>query len=333
MSSNQKKILIVGCGNIGKRHLQHASECANIVGICDIDISKTETLAKEYNTQAFDSLSDALNHLKNIDLVSICTPNGLHAEHSIAVLEKGINVLCEKPMAISSKSAQKMIRIANRHDKKLFVVKQNRYNPPIEYLKKIIEDGTLGRIYSFQVNGFWNRPTDYYRDWKGTKKLDGGTLYTQFSHFIDLILWLFGDVHKASLIKANYNHPKIEFEDAGVVSFVMEDGAIGAFNYTVNSFSKNMEGSITVFAEFGTVKVGGQYLNELEYFDVKSLVAPNLPIGNGANNYGTYRGSMSNHDKIYANVIKALEDDTFPFLEGKEAYKTVALIESLYNRK
>ncbi len=332
MSTDRKKILVLGCGHIGQRHLFHASNVADIVGVCDIDKDKATTLGNQYKTNIFYSLSDALNSLSHIDLVSVCTPNGLHAEHSISVLEKGINVLCEKPMAISTESAHKMIAAASSNNKKLFVVKQNRYNPPVEYLKNTIDSGTLGKIYSFQINGYWNRPAEYYKDWRGTLLLDGGTLYTQFSHFIDLILWLFGNVENATLIKGNYCHPNIEFEDTGIVSFKMEKGSIGAFHYTVNSFKKNMEGSITIFAENGTIKIGGEYLNELEYFNVKDLNKPTLAIGNGPNNYGTYSGSMSNHDKIYSNAIKALDDSHHPFLEATEAYKTVELIESLYEK-
>ena len=332
MNQHPKKILIVGCGNIGKRHIQHAAHCADVIGVCDINKEKAIAYATEFNTSYFFDLKQALRELPAIDLVSICTPNGLHALHSITALENGANVLCEKPMAISTASAKKMMDAASANQKKLYVVKQNRYNPPIEHLKKMIENNELGKMFSFQVNGFWNRPSAYYTDWKGTLALDGGTLYTQFSHFIDLILWLFGDVENAHLMCKNYCHPTIAFEDAGIINFKMKNNSIGSFNYTVNSFNKNMEGSITVFAEKGTIKIGGQYLNELEYFEVKHLTKPKLSIGNGPNNYGTYVGTMSNHDKIYANVIMALNNDNHPFLEGTEAYKTVSLIEQLYTQ-
>ncbi|TXH20920.1 MAG: Gfo/Idh/MocA family oxidoreductase [Chitinophagaceae bacterium] len=330
MKQHQKKILIIGCGNIGSRHIMHASKLADIIGVCDINKEKANQFAEQYNTKAFYDIQSALESCSNIDLVSICTPNGLHAEHSILALENGAHVLCEKPMAISTISATKMIETAQSYQKKLYVVKQNRYNPPIEYLKNLIEKKALGNIYSFQVNGYWNRPAAYYKGWKGTLSLDGGTLYTQFSHFIDLILWLFGDAKNAQLIRKNFCHPSIEFEDTGIISFEMQNGMIGSFNYTVNSYHKNMEGSITVFAEKGTLKIGGQYLNELEYFEVKDMEKPILSIGNGPNNYGNYSGTMSNHDKIYENVLKALDNDQHPFLEATEAFQSVALIESLY---
>jgi UDP-N-acetyl-2-amino-2-deoxyglucuronate dehydrogenase len=191
-------------------------------------------------------------------------------------------------------------------------------------------ENKLGRIYSFQINCFWNRPEAYYTGWKGTRRLDGGTLFTQFSHFIDLLYWLLGDVSTIKKIASNQAHPAIEFEDCGMVLFAMASGAIGSLNYTVNSFEKNMEGSFTVFGEKGTVKIGGEYLNELEYFNVAGMEAPLLEQGNRANGYGFYQGSMSNHDKVYQNLIQALDDDTHLFASAEEGLKTVEIIERIY---
>jgi predicted dehydrogenase len=225
-----------------------------------------------------------------------------------------------------------MIAAAAKSGKKLFVVKQNRYNPPVLFLKDLVENGKLGKIYSFQINCFWNRPDAYYTGWKGTKVLDGGTLYTQFSHFIDLLYWLLGDVAEVKTILKNFAHRAVEFEDSGIVSFAMQNGAIGSLNYTVNSFEKNMEGSFTVFAEKGTVKIGGEYLNELEYCRVQGIDEPGLPKGNPANSYGFYQGSMSNHDKVYENLMIALEDDTHEMASAEEGLKTVEIIGKIYNQ-
>ena len=212
----------------------------------------------------------------------------------------------------------------------LFVVKQNRFNPPVIELKKLLDGNRLGKIFSFQVNCFWNRPAEYYNDgWRGTLSLDGGTLFTQFSHFIDLLYWLLGDVKKAVSILKNYDHPGIEFEDTGVVLLEMQSGATGTMNYTVNSHKKNMEGSFSIFAEKGTVKIGGQYLNELEYASVEGYNKKDIPNGD-PNNYGFYQGSMSNHDKVYEHLMKALNDDPHQMTDAFEALKTVEIIEKIY---
>lgn len=327
------RFAIIGCGRIGKRHADQAAKIGIVAAVCDTDKQKVKDFAAQYNATAYFSLKRLLRCEKNIKLISICTPNGLHATHTILSLNAGLNVLCEKPLCISTYDGNEMIKAAAQIGKKLFVVKQNRYNPPIVFLKKLIENEQLGEIYSFQINCFWNRPTNYYTDWKGTKKLDGGTLYTQFSHFIDLLYWLLGEVKTMNSSIKNFAHPNIEIEDTGAVIFEMESGAIGTLNYTVNSFAKNMEGSFTVFGENGTVKVGGQYLNELEYCNLKNVEVPILPTGNTANGYGFYQGSMSNHDKVYENIVKALEDQSHDFASGEEGLKTVEIIEKIYLNK
>ena len=326
----QKDFVIIGCGRIAWRHAEQMAKVANVKAVCDIVPAKANELAKAYNAIAYYTIESLLEVETGIVFASICTPNGLHAAHAIQALQAGINVLCEKPLCINSKDGVKMIEAANEAGKKLFVVKQNRYNPPVVFLKKLLTQNELGKVFSFQLNCFWNRPPEYYTSWKGTKRLDGGTLFTQFSHFIDLLYWLLGDVKEVKKISRNFAHPTIEFEDSGVVLFDMVDGAIGSLNYTVNSFAKNMEGSLTIFAEKGTIKIGGQYLNELEYFNVAGMEQPTLPKGNVANGYGFYQGSMSNHDKVYENLLLALDNDNHIFANAEEGLKTVAIIEQIY---
>jgi len=321
---------IIGCGRIAKRHAEQMIKHGKLAAVCDIIPEKANALAKLYNAIAYYSIEVLLKTETDLDLVAVCTPNGLHALHSIKALEAGNHVLCEKPLCIATEDGKMMIAAAEKAEKKLFVVKQNRYNPPVTFLKDLIVNGKLGKIYSFQLNCFWNRPEAYYTGWKGSKALDGGTLFTQFSHFIDLLYWLLGDVAAVKTISKNFAHSSIEFEDTGIVAFEMQSGAIGSLNYTVNSFEKNMEGSFTVFAENGTVKIGGQYLNELEYCNVAGIEKPNLPIGNPANGYGFYQGSMSNHDKVYENLIKALEDDKHAFASAEDGLKTVEIIQKIY---
>jgi UDP-N-acetyl-2-amino-2-deoxyglucuronate dehydrogenase len=324
----KRSFAIIGCGRIARRHAEQIARFGKLQAVCDIIPAKADELAAIYNAKPYYSIEELLKAEKGLDVASICTPNGFHAEHSILALQAGIHVLCEKPLCIHD--GEQMLEAAQKAGKKLFVVKQNRYNPPVAFLKELIDTGRLGRIFSFQVNCFWNRPQEYYSGWKGNLKLDGGTLFTQFSHFIDLVYWLLGDVAAVKTSRHNFAHPSIEFEDSGVVILEMQSGAMGSLNYSVNSFEKNMEGSITIIAEKGTVKIGGQYLNELEYCRVAGVDQPELPKGNPANAYGTYTGSMSNHDKVYENLLLALEDDTHAFAQALDGLKTVEIIERIY---
>jgi UDP-N-acetyl-2-amino-2-deoxyglucuronate dehydrogenase len=327
------RIAILGCGRIGKRHAEHAAIQGLIVAVCDINKESADFLGSRNKSKVFYSLKSLIEAQLNIDIIAICTPNGLHAEHSIMALEAGYNVLCEKPMSLSTEDAGKMIKTAERANRRLFIVKQNRFNPPVEALKKLLDENRLGKIFSIQLNCFWNRNSDYYvsSDWKGTNVLDGGTLFTQFSHFIDLLLYFFGDVSELNGFVDNFNHKEeIEFEDTGVIVLKFKSGILGSINYTVNSFGKNMEGSLTVFGEKGTVKIGGQYLNEIDYQNISGEPLKDLPEGNLANAYGGYFGSMSNHDKVYNNVIDVMLNGGVISTSSYEGLKTVELIEKIY---
>jgi len=322
---------IIGCGRIAQRHAEHINNNGVLVAVCDIVLSRAEALASKYNAKAYQNIEDLLKNEK-VDLVSICSPNGLHATHSIKALKAGFNVLCEKPLAIDVNDCGEMIKAAESSNKRLFAIKQNRYNPPVAAVKEAIENGVLGKIYSIHLSCFWNRNTDYYTNsWKGTKALDGGTLFTQFSHFIDLLYWMIGDVKRAYALTGNFDHQgTIEFEDTGVVALEFYNGALGTINYTVNSYGKNMEGSLTIFGEKGTVKIGGQYLNELEYQNIEGFEFKDLPKGNTANNYGQYQGSMSNHDKVYENVVEVLSNNGVISANSFEGLKTVEIIDKIY---
>ncbi len=323
---------IIGCGRIAQRHAEHINKFGKLVAVCDIVKEKADAMAKQYNATAYYNAADLLANEKSIDVVSICSPNGLHASHSIQSLKAGFHVLCEKPMAINVNDCGEMIKVAEQMNKRLFAIKQNRFNPPVEAVKKVIDEGKLGKIFSVQLTCFWNRNEDYYQNsWKGTKDLDGGTLYTQFSHFVDLLYWMVGDIKDVEAYTANYAHQGIiEFEDTGVVILKFQNGAIGTINYTVNSYGKNMEGSLTIFGEKGTIKIGGQYLNELEYQNIEGYKIENLATGNTANNYGNYQGSMSNHDKIYANLVDVLTNNASISTSAFEGLKTVEIIDKIY---
>lgn len=326
------KFAVVGCGRIAQRHAEHIVNNGQLKAVCDIDFGKALLLAEKYGATPYQYIDDLLAAESDIDVVSVCSPNGLHAEHSIKALNAGFHVLCEKPMAISIYDCGEMIKAAEKNNKRLFAIKQNRFNPPVAAVKEAIDRDALGKIYSIQLSCFWNRNFDYYQNsWKGTTDLDGGTLYTQFSHFVDLLYWMIGDVKSVHAITDNFAHQGIiEFEDTGVVALQFYNGALGTINYTVNSYGKNMEGSLTIFAEKGTVKIGGQYLNELEYQNIEGLVIKDLPAGNAANNYGQYQGSMSNHDKVYENVIDVLQNDSSISTNSFEGLKTVEIIDKIY---
>lgn len=335
MSDSAINFGIVGCGRIAQRHTQHINNNGRLVATYDIKPEKSEALASEYGAKAFPSYESFLEENKEkMHVVSVCSPNGMHATHTIAALRAGYHVLCEKPMAINVEDCRRMIDEAAKAKRLLFIVKQNRFNPPVKALKQVIEEGRLGRIFSVQLSCFWNRNEKYYAesDWKGSREMDGGTLFTQFSHFIDLLYWLIGDIKTVLPLTRNFDHQGIiDFEDTGVVAVEFYNGAIGTINYTVNSYKKNMEGSLTVFAENGTVKIGGQYLNELEYQNIKDYRIENLEESKKPNDYGEYQGSMSNHDKVYENLVAVLNNKGVIATSGYEGLKTVEIIDKIYS--
>lgn len=332
MSNQKLKFAIIGCGRIAQRHAEHIHTFGQLAAACDVVPEKATALAEKYGAKAYTSIEEMLSN-KDIQVVSVCSPNGLHAEHTIAALKAGFHVLCEKPMALSVQDCGEMIKEAEKANRRLFIVKQNRFNPPVAAVKKIIDEGRLGKIYSAQLNCYWNRNNEYYHNsWKGTKDMDGGTLFTQFSHFIDLLYWMVGDVKDVNAFIANYHHKGIiEFEDTGTVSLKFYNGAIGTINYSVNSYDHNMEGSLTIFGEKGTLKIGGQYLNEMEYQSIEDYEIKDLPPGNPPNNYGKYFGSMSNHDKVYKNVVEVLSNGGVIATNGFEGLKTVEIIDKIYS--
>lgn len=328
------KIAIIGCGRIGTRHAEHINKYGELVAVCDVLEKKANRLGSQYSAKVYNTIEKLLSAKLDIDVVAICTPNGLHATHAIQSLKAGYNVLCEKPMGINVYECGEMIKVAEKTNKRLFAIKQNRFNPPVVCVKDAIDDGRLGKILSVQLSCFWNRNEDYYKNsWKGSLDLDGGTLYTQFSHFIDLLYWMVGDVKNVQGFSRNSLHQGIiDFEDSGVIALEFYNGAIGTINYTVNSYEKNMEGSLTIFGEKGTVKIGGQYLNELEYQNIEKFEITNLPEGNTANNYGNYQGSMSNHDKVYKNLLEVLQHNAPISTSAFEGLKTVEIIDKIYSK-
>lgn len=332
MKTTATRFLLVGCGTIGERHAKLAAEKGVLVAVCDIDEKKTKTFSAIYDCYGYTSLKDMLLN-EEADALIVCTPNGLHATHSISGLKANLHVLCEKPMAISTGDCKRMINAAAKSKKRLLIVKQNRLNPPVAAVKDLIAKNKLGTIYSIQVNCFWNRGANYYlqSNWRGTKELDGGVLFTQFSHFIDLLYWFFGEVKTVKGFIANVAHQQlIEVEDTGVFSFVTSGGIPGTLHYSTNTKNKNYEGSISILAKKATIKIGGPYLNTIEYQEPMLIDTAKLTAGNDANQYRGYQGSMNNHASVYDEFLQVIAGKQKKYVSGEEGIHSVKMIEQFY---
>jgi len=320
---------LIGCGRIAARHAENILQHGQLKAVCDTDKAKADAFAATYGATAYYSIDDLVKGEKDVAIISICTPNGLHAEHSIKSLQAGKHVLCEKPLCLTSAAAWQMIETEKFSRRKLFVVKSTRFNPLVKSLKAFIDEGKLGTIYSFQLHCLWNRPPSYYTDWRGKLFPDGGTLYTQFSHYIDILIWMMGNIVDVKGFSNNYAHQNtIEFEDTGVVALQMENGALGTFNWSVNSYLKNFEIGLTIVAEKGTLQLGGPYLNEVKYQNLLNpfQITEVLPQ---PNDYGFYNGSMSNHKEVYDYLVEELGSETNKS-NAFDGLRTVEAIEKIY---
>ena len=340
MESNKKKIrfAVVGCGHIGKRHAEMVvrDPGAELVALCDIR-PKEELGIEAYPVAFFSDMTSLLQSGLDIDVINICVPNGLHAEMAIQAIESGHHVVIEKPMALQVQDAERVLQTSLKYQKEVFCVMQNRYSPPSVWIKQMIDSGRLGKIYLVQLNCFWNRDERYYkpRGWHGDACLDGGTLFTQFSHFIDIMYWLFGDIQHIQARFADFNHQQLtDFEDSGLVTFEFVNGGMGCLNYSTAVWNKNMESSMLIVAENGSVKIGGQYMNEVEYCHIKDYEMPELAPTNPGNDYGPYKGSAQNHNFVIRNVVEVLQhtgtQNTTTALEG---LKIVDIIRRIYALK
>lgn len=332
--SGKIKFAVVGCGHIGKRHAEMISrnEESELVALCDVR-SQKEVGAEDYDVPFFNSAEELLAADLDLDVVCVCTPNGFHAQHSIKALEAGVHVVCEKPMALTKADCEKIIFKSLNMSRHVFCVMQNRYSPPSVWIKEVVESGLLGDIFYVQINCFWNRDDRYYKkdSWKGKNDLDGGTLFTQFSHFIDIMYWLFGDIDNIKGNFADFTHKaSTDFEDSGVVSFDFVNGGMGSINYSTAVWDKNLESSMTIIGSKGSVKVGGQYMNEVEFCHIDGYEMPELPPANPANDYGSYKGSAANHHFIIENVIDTLKGRTSATTNALEGLKIVDIIERIY---
>ncbi len=289
------RFAVIGQGHIGKRHAEmiRRNTQAELVAVCDI-LSKEELGITDASETFYHSIDELLGKEKDIDVVNICVPNGLHAEFALKALDAGKHVVIEKPMALSKSDAERILSRSLEVGCHVFCVMQNRYSPPSVWLKEIVDSGILGAVYTVQLNCFWNRDKRYYKAgyWHGDARIDGGTLYTQFSHFVDIMYWLFGDIKNIKGSFHDFNHQSLTaFEDSGIVLFDFIKGGSGCLNYSTAVWDKNLESSLTIIAQNGSIKVAGQYMNEVEYCHIKDYVMPELAPSNPPNDYGAYKGS------------------------------------------
>ncbi|MBO6516181.1 MAG: Gfo/Idh/MocA family oxidoreductase [Bacteroidia bacterium] len=328
------KFAIVGIGHIGKRHIAviDAEPNAELVAICDIDLDRCKEQSELYGGIPYYQNYEEMLRDSGCEIVSIATPHGLHAEMAMQAAKHKKHILVEKPMALSVDDSNKMIEVAEQEGVKLYVVKQNRFNIPIKLAKDALDDGKLGKVYMVQCNVMWNRHKEYYSnsDWKGKLDLEGGALHTQASHFLDLLVWWFGELEEAKTVRGTLHHD-IEFEDCGVSALRFTSGVIGSLLWSTAVYNKNYEGSITIIGEKGTIKIGGKYLNKIEFWDVQSYPLPeDIEFSDKPNNYGKYKGSSSNHDKLVHELMENFAEKRNGIVEGAEGLKTIRAIDKIY---
>lgn len=339
MTNQPIKFAVIGCGHIGKRHAEMIARHpeAKLAALVDIKEKKDLGLVQA-DVPFFSSLNSFLESdvAADVDVVSIATPNGYHAQQALEVLDAKKHVIIEKPMALTKQDAEKVIFKALHVQRQVFAVMQNRYSPPSVWIKEVVDSGILGEIYLVQLNCYWNRDERYYTpdSWHGKKDLDGGTLFTQFSHFIDIMYWLFGDIKNIHGRFADNNHQTLtDFEDTGIVSFDFVEGGQGSLNYSTSVWNQNLESSITIIAEHGSVKIGGQYMDKVEICRIKDYEMPELAPTNPGNDYGAYKGSAANHHYVIENVINTLRGRSTITTNALEGMKVVEIIERIYASK
>lgn len=328
------KFAVIGCGHIGKRHAEMISRNNESELVALIDVKDRNAVGiDQYEVPFFKSLEDLFESGIEVDIVNIATPNGFHASQAMLCLENRKHIVIEKPMALSKHDAEKVIFKALHVHKQVFAVMQNRYSPPSVWIKELVESGKLGKIFMVQLNCYWNRDERYYKadSWHGKKDLDGGTLFTQFSHFIDIMYWLFGDITDIKGKFNDFNHSNLtDFEDSGIVSFDFVNGGMGSLNYSTSVWNQNLESSMTIIAENGSVKIGGQYMDKVEVCNIKNYEMPELAPTNPGNDYGAYKGSAANHHYVIENVVDVLNSRAAITTNALEGLKVVEIIERIY---
>jgi UDP-N-acetyl-2-amino-2-deoxyglucuronate dehydrogenase len=325
------RFALVGCGRISANHfdaLDCHKERAELVGVCDID---PEALAKaevRTGSPGFQSL-EALLARTDADIVILSTPSGLHADQAVQVAAAGRHVMTEKPMATRWQDGKRMVHACDLSGVHLFVVKQNRRNATLQLVKRAVQKHRFGRIYMVNINVFWTRPQSYYDSapWRGTWEFDGGAFMNQASHYVDLLDWLIGPVESVQAYTATLAR-NIQVEDTGVVSIRWRTGALGSMNVTMLTYPKNLEGSITIIGEKGTVRVGGVAVNQIEHWSFAEPDPDDETVGQAS--YETTSVYGFGHPLYYDNVIKSLRGESVPDTDGREGLHSLEILIATY---
>ncbi len=321
---------LIGCGRVAPRHAQSLGELeqARLVAVADVIESRAHRFAKDYGAEPYTDYRRLLDR-SDIDVVSICTPSGMHAQMAVDALQAGKHVIVEKPMALSLEDADRMIATAKSTARKLCVVLQNRYNPPMQDLRRVVDEGRLGKILLGNATVRWYRPQEYYGDgWHGTRAMDGGALMNQSIHHIDALQWLMGDVASVFAYTATLAH-KMEAEDIGVVALRFQSGALGSIEGSTVTFPENLEGSVAIFGERGSIKVGGTALNRKVFWKIEGELEHEreLLTREQVDPQSVYGFS---HKAVIADMLSALRADRPPQTDGTVARKSVALVLAIY---
>jgi UDP-N-acetyl-2-amino-2-deoxyglucuronate dehydrogenase len=336
MNANRKpvtgdiRVALVGCGRISRNHLEAIgrTEGLTLVAVADTDRARADAVGAEQGVPAFASLEEMLEVVPS-DLVAVCTPSGLHPQHGIVAARHGRHVLTEKPMAISLEAADQLVQTCDAAGVHLFVVKQNRLNPPIQLLKRAVDKGRFGRLYMANVTVRWTRPQEYYdaEPWRGTWEFDGGAIMNQASHYVDLMQWLVGPVESV-MAKTATQARRIEAEDSGVAVMRFRSGALGVLEVNVLTYPRNLEGSITLLGEKGSVKIGGTAVNRVEHWAFADYDDDDKLVDATTTNPPTVYGF--GHEGYYRNVLAVLRGEAKAETDGRAGRKSLELILGIY---
>jgi UDP-N-acetyl-2-amino-2-deoxyglucuronate dehydrogenase len=331
ISDRKIRVALIGCGRIAANHFgaieKHAGEL-ELVAVCDTNPAVLAAAAARYGVPGHIRLDDLLEQ-ERFDLAIICTPSGLHPDQVVKCAEAGIHVMTEKPMATRWADGVRMVKACDDAGVRLFVVKQNRRNTTLQLLKRAVTEKRFGRIYMVSINVFWTRPQDYYDSakWRGTWELDGGALMNQASHYVDLVDWLIGPVADVQAMTGTLARD-IEVEDTAVMNIRWRNGALGSMAVTMLTYPKNLEGSITILGEKGSVRVGGLAVNEIQHWQFEDSRDYDAAIATA--NYETTSVYGFGHPLYYHNVIEVLRGNAEPETDGREGLKSLEVLIAAY---